>query len=140
MEINRNAIKADLAGPLPAAIPVSPPTVTSPFKVELSADGKAVRIAALLDGRLSVTGVGMYDATVHDLDPTEALWLATIIRANAEAIIAEQVAARRAASSTPGPVDAIDCERAGYHLYSTRHPALECPVVLAAAARQADES
>lgn len=73
---------ADLSAP---RIPVSPASRTASFKVELSPDQQAVRLAALMDGR--ILGVGR--AVAHDLDPTEALWLATQLRAHALTIIEE---------------------------------------------------
>jgi hypothetical protein len=77
----------------PPNIPVSPASRTSPLKVELSPDGQAVRIGALLDGRTVV--VGRRNTVIHDLDPAEALWLSTLIRAHAETVIVEQVIADR---------------------------------------------
>jgi hypothetical protein len=75
---------ADLSAP---RIPVSPASRTGSFKVELSPDQQAVRVGALLDGRTVV--VGRRNSVIHDLDPTEALWLATQLRAHALTIIEE---------------------------------------------------
>lgn len=96
-------------------IPAGGETVTSPFRVELTPDGTGVRIGTRLAGRTVVTN--RRELTFHDLDPTEALWLSTMIRAHAEAVIAEQVAARRATAPAPAEAEypASRAEEAAYN-------------------------
>lgn len=67
----------------PPVIPVSPPTRTSPLKVELAlVDAKqVVRVIAY-----GAPHKGAVDL-IHDLDPTAAIWLATQLRSAALAIV-----------------------------------------------------
>lgn len=60
-------------------------TVTSPFKVELTPDGTGVRITAY-----SWRTAAQRADIVHDIDPTDAVWLSTMIRTHALAIIEER--------------------------------------------------
>jgi hypothetical protein len=62
-------------------IPVSPLSQTGPFRVELAPDGVNVRV--------TTTGV-ITTGIVNDLDPTDAIWLATMIRAHALTVIEER--------------------------------------------------
>ena len=101
--------------PVIPVIPVSPPTRTGPFRVELTPDGQAVRITTLIDGAVAVM------PTAHDLDPLEARWLATMIRAHAIAIEMEQIAARELEG-----IDDATCKDKGFHVPGTRHTAADC--------------